>query len=101
MKDKKHRKVKDHYHYAGEYRGAGHSICNSKFILPSKFAIVLHNGSNYDFHFIIKELIEEFKRLKNTEKCITFTVQIEKEITKFDRNGEEMTKKYILHVTVY
>ena len=24
--------------------------------------IVFHNGSNYDYHFIIKELAEEFER---------------------------------------
>ena len=26
------------------------------------FAIVFHNGSNYYYHFIIKELAEEFKK---------------------------------------
>ena len=31
-KDKKYRKVWDHYHYAGEYRSAVHSICNLKYI---------------------------------------------------------------------
>ena len=31
-KDKKYRKVWDHYHYAGEYRTAVHSICNLKYI---------------------------------------------------------------------
>ena len=44
---------------------------------------VFHNGSNYDYHFIIKELAEEFKKQftrlgENTIKYITLTVQIEK-----------------------
>ena len=38
---------------------------------------------------------------ENTEKYITFTVPIEKEDTKIDKNGEEITKKYILHITIY
>ena len=28
-----------------------------------KIPIVFHNGSNYDYHFIIKELAEEFKQI--------------------------------------
>ena len=61
MKDKKHRKVKDHCHYTGEYRGAARSICNLKHSVPKKIPIVFHNASNYDYPFIIKELAEESK----------------------------------------
>ena len=72
VKDKKYCKVRDHCHYPGEYRGAAHSIFNLKYSVPKK--IVLYNGSNYGYHFIIKELAEEFKNhllvwektLKNT-----------------------------------
>ena len=28
--------------------------------MPKKISIVFHNGSNYDYHFIIKESAEEF-----------------------------------------
>ena len=103
MKDKKYRQVRDYCHYTGEFRGAAHSICNLKYSVPKKIPIVFHNGSNYDYHFIIKELAEEFRKQftclgENTEKYITFTVPIEKEVTRIDKNGEEITKNisYIL-----
>ena len=62
VKDKKYSKVRDHCHYAGEYRGAAHSIRNYKYSGPKKIPVTFLNGSNYDYHFIIKELAEEFKK---------------------------------------
>ena len=60
VKDKKYCKVRDHCHYTGEYRGAAHTICNLQHSVPKKIHVAFHNGSNYDHHFIIKELVEEF-----------------------------------------
>ena len=37
LKDRKYRKIRDHYHYTGKYRGAAHSICNLKYSEPKKF----------------------------------------------------------------
>ena len=59
---------------------------------------MFHNGSTYDYHFIIKGLAEEFEGEfeclgENTEKCITFSVPIKKEITKKDKDGNEKTTK--------
>ena len=59
-----------------------------------KITITFHNESNYDYHFIIKELAEEFKKQftslgENTEKYITFTVQIEKKVTTIDKKIEK------------
>ena len=62
MKDNKHLKVRDHCYYTGEYRGAVHSIHNLKYSALKKIPIAFHNGSNYDYHFIIKEFAEEFKK---------------------------------------
>ena len=78
-----YRKVRDHYHYAGKYRGPAHSICNSKFNVPNEIPVVFHNGSNYDNHFIIKELANEFEGQfvclgKNTENYKNFSVSIKK-----------------------
>ena len=103
MKDKKCRKAIDRYRYTGKYRGAAHSTWNLKYSVPKKIPIVFHNGSNYGYHFIMKELAEELQKQftclgENTEKYITFTVPIGKEITRIDKNGEEITKNisYIL-----
>ena len=56
LKDKKNLKVRDYCHYTGEYRDAVNSICNLKQSVPKKVTTVFHNGSNYDYHFIIKEV---------------------------------------------
>ena len=57
--NKKYRKVRDHCHYTGEQRDAAQSICNLNYSIPKETTIIFHNGSNYDYHFIIKA--EEFE----------------------------------------
>ena len=96
--NKKYHKVKDHCHYAGKCRGAAHDICNLRYKIPKEIPVVFHNGSTYDYHFIIRELTEEFKGEseclgENTEKHITFSVPIKKEITKKDTNGNDKITK--------
>ena len=81
---KLYRKVRDHYHYTGKYRGAAHSICNLRYKIQKEIPVVFHNGSTYDYHFIIKKLVKEFKDNfdclgENTEKYFTFSVPIKKE----------------------
>ena len=57
--DKKYNKVRDHCHYTGKYRGAAHSICNLRYRIPKEIPVMFHNGSTYDYHFIIKQLISK------------------------------------------
>ena len=69
------------------------NICNLKYSVPKKIYIVFHNGSNFDYHFIMKELAEEFEGQficlgKNTEIYITFSIPIEKEVARIDKNGK-------------
>ena len=45
--------------------------------------MVLLSGSNHDYHFIIKELVEVFEGqfehlVENTERYITFSVPVQK-----------------------
>ena len=60
MKDKKYCEVRDHFHYAGEYRGVGHTTYNLKYNVASIIPIVFHNRSHYDYHFAIKQLSKQF-----------------------------------------
>ena len=61
--------------------------------ITEKIPVVFHNGSTYDYHFIIKQLAEDFKDQfeclgENTEKYITFSVPI-----KEDDNSKKITCK--------
>ena len=77
------KKVKDHCHYTGKFRGIAHSKYNLNCKVPKDIPIIIHNAS-YNTHFIINQLAEEFKgELKcigeNMEKYISYSVQIKKE----------------------
>ena len=92
LKIKKYRRVGDHYHHPAEYRGVGHSIYNLKYNLPKEILIVFYNGSSNDYHFIIKELVEEFEGQftglgENIKKYITFSVP-----KTIDEKGKEIIK---------
>ena len=78
-------KVRDHCHFTSKYRGAAHNTCNLRCKIPKNIPVIFHNGSTYDYHFIIKELASEFEGnleclWENTEKYITFSVPIKKRI---------------------
>ena len=93
-KFKIYEKVIDHCHYTGKFRGAAHSICNLNYKVPKENPIKIHNVSSYDYHFLIKELAEDFKGEfecfgENTETYITFSVPIKKE----HDNGKTITYK--------
>ena len=62
--------------------------------MPNEIPVVFHNGSNYDYHFITKELVNEFEAQsvcfgENTEKYKTFPIPTEKEVTKIDKDCNE------------
>ena len=64
--------------------------------MPEQIPIVFHNGSDYDYHFIIKELVEEIEGQftclgENADKYITFLVP---KVSRIERNGKEIKKLY-------
>ena len=80
----------------GKFRGTAHDVWNLRYKTPKEISLVFHNGSTCDYHFIIKELAEEFEGqfkwlVKNTEKYITFSVPIKKQLD----NGK--TREYKLN----
>ena len=81
---KLYQKVRDHWHFTGKFRGAAHAICNLRCRIPYEKPVKFHNGSNYGYHHIIKELAEEFKEgdfeclAENGEKYISFSIPSKK-----------------------
>ena len=53
--DKKYCKVRDQCNSVGEYKGAPHIINNLRYSIPKEILVIFYNGSNYDYHFILKE----------------------------------------------
>ena len=67
---------------------------NLRYKTPKEIPVVFHNGSTYDYHFIVKELAKEFEGQfeclgEITEKYISFSVPIKKE----PDNGKSITYK--------
>ena len=58
---KLYKKVRDHCHFTGKFKGTAHCICNLRYKEPHEIPVKIHNGSKYDYHLIIKELAEEFR----------------------------------------
>ena len=94
---KKHKKVRDHDHYTGKFRGAAHSICNLRYSTQRDIPVFFHNGTNYDFNLVIPELAKEFKPELhciplNGEKFMSFSIPIKKKTYANSKN----TKKKLL-----
>ena len=64
----------------GKCKAAAHNICNLRYKTPYETPVVFRNGSNYNYHFITKQLAEKFEE---SFKCL-----------------EENTKKYITLVPI-
>ena len=53
-------------------------MCSLRYKMIKEIPVLFHNGSTYDYHFIIKELAKEFEGefeclRENTEKYVTFS----------------------------
>ena len=61
----KYKKVRDHCHFTGKYRGCAHSVCNLNYCIKHfKIPVFFHNMKNYDGHLIIQNA----EKLSNKKK---------------------------------
>ena len=74
------KKVRDHCHFTGKYRGAAHVKCNLQFKKPKFTPVIFHNLSGYDAHLFVKNLGKSEGNIKcipnNEEKYISFSKEI-------------------------
>ena len=48
------KKVRDHYHISGKYRGAAHWSCIINLKISKKIPVLFHNLKGYDSYLIFK-----------------------------------------------
>ena len=74
------KKVRDHCHFTGKYRGAAHNRCNLQFKKTKFTPVIFHNLSGYDAHLFVKNLGKSEGDIKcipnNEEKYISFSKDI-------------------------
>ncbi|KAL7307441.1 hypothetical protein TKK_0000620 [Trichogramma kaykai] len=85
-KDKK--RVRDHCHLSGKFRGAAHNKCNLNYRDSRQIPVFFHNLSNYDAHIFIQELDAQIPGTirvlaQSKEKYISFTKYITNSIISF------------------
>ena len=90
--DPRFKKVRDHCHLTGKFRGAAHNKCNLEYRLPKFYPVIFHNLSSYDSHLFIKNLGKSEGKIdcipNNEEKYISFSKHIL--VDKFkNKKGEE------------
>ena len=75
-----YKKVRDHCHFTGKFRGAAHGSWNLRFRKPSFTPVIFHNLQNYDAHLFVKNLGKTQGDIRcipnNEEKYISFTKKI-------------------------
>ena len=77
---KNYEKVYYHDHYTSKFLGAAHRNCNLNRKRQTQISIYMHNGSTFDFHFLISQKLKDeritiLSGLPNTEERLrTLTI---------------------------
>ena len=90
------KKVRDHCHFTGKYRGAAHNKCNLQFKKPKFTPVIFHNLSGYDAHLFVKNLGKSEGDIKcipnNEEKYISFSKDII--VGEYEKDGKKHEIKH-------
>ena len=74
------KKVRDHCHYTGKYRGAPYSKCNLRLERTRTIPVFFHNLTGYDCHLFVMRLAESLGDVscipRNEEKYVTFNKMV-------------------------
>ena len=94
--EKKDKKVRDHDHFTGKFRGAAHNQCNLQFKKPKFTPVIFHNLSGYDAHLFVKNLGKSEGNIKcipnNEEKYISFSKEII--VDAYEKDGKKVEVKH-------
>ena len=94
-KKEDYKKVRDHCHYTGKYRGALHSKCNLRLKRTRTIPVFAYNLTGYDSHLFVKRLADSPGDVgcipRNEEKYITFSkrVLVDTIVKTVKRKGKE------------
>ena len=90
------KKVRDHCHFTGKFRGAAHNQCNLQFKKPKVTPVIFHNLSGYDAHLFVKNLGKSEGNIKcipnNEEKYISFSKEIV--VDDYEKDGKKVEVKH-------
>ena len=93
--EEKHKKVRDHCHFTGQFRGAAHNKCNLQFKKPTFTPVIFHNLSGYDAHLFVKNLGKSEGNIKcipnNEEIYISFSKEIV--VDDYEKDGKKAKTK--------
>ena len=92
------RKVKDHCHVTGNYRGASCNICNLGMKITKTIPVIFHNLKGYDSHLLLPELGKFNKKISiipnNMQTYMSFSVG--NKTSYFDKKaGKEVEREYM------
>ena len=69
-RERERERERDHCHYTGKYRGICDNVYNLRYKNQKKISVVFHNGSTYNYHFVILEQLRILNLPEKIQKSI-------------------------------